>query len=797
MSDFFLGGILDPSSGERTGDHLTYEPHHLTTHGVIVGMTGSGKTGLGIVALEEALHQGIPTIVIDPKGDMGNLLLVFPELRADDFAPWIDPGEASRSGRSMEQAAQATADLWKDGLEGWGIDPGRLIELRDRVDATIYTPGSTSGTPLNVIGSLAPPDLDWDVHAETLRDEIEGFVSSLLVLAGIEADPITSPAHILLATIIEMAWREGHTLDLATLIGQVQAPPLRKLGVFELDTFFPPKERTKLAMRLNGLVASPSFSSWMEGPPLDIDRLLFDEDDKPNAAVINIAHLSDQERQFVVTLLMSKVVTWMRKQQGSSDLRALIYMDEVFGFAPPTAEPPSKKPILTLLKQARAYGVGLLLSTQNPVDLDYKAMSNAGTWLIGRLQTERDKARILEGLRSASGGVDIAVLDTMISGLGKRQFILHSTRSSAPVLFTTRWAMSYLAGPLSREQIAALTPAADRAPSKPTGEGAATAPTVSGDTTPVMPTVDEALPVAWMDPAATWASVVGADPLATEWNAGLAVRVRLRFDERHADLDHTVEWEAIWAPLTDRFDPSAGISVDHDDRDFSTDPPNGAVYRLPHADLSTTAWVRAAERDIKDWLTRNRTISLFKNPELKLHSRVGETREGFSARCADDATNRADAEMATLKDRFSTRIESVQGQLRTAELRVRDLTSDLESRRQQEILSGAGDLLSGLLGGRRRSPSLKGIASRRTQTKSAQDRLATAETKYTDKALSLEQLEDDLATEILSLASEWDARAGRIETVEVGLEKDDVTIDEVRVVWIPMSAGPSSSRSMA
>ncbi len=787
MSDFFLGGVLDPESGDRTDESLTYESHHLTTHGVIVGMTGSGKTGLGIVVLEEALHRGIPTIVIDPKGDMGNLRLVFPDFAATDFAPWIDPGEAKRSGGGIEAAAQQTADRWKQGLDGWGIGPGRLTELRDGVDVSIYTPGSTAGIPLNVIGSLAAPDLDWDVYAETLRDEIEGIVSSLLVLAGIEADPITSPDHILLATIVEKAWRDGHTLDLATLIGQVQSPPVRRLGVFELDTFFPPKDRTKLAMRLNGLVASPSFASWMEGPPLDIERLLFDENNKPNAAVINISHLSDQERQFVVTLILSKLVTWMRKQQGSSELRALVYMDEVFGFAPPTAEPPSKKPILTLLKQARAFGIGMLLSTQNPVDLDYKAMSNAGTWLIGRLQTERDKARILEGLRSASGGADIATLDTLISGLGKRQFILHSTRTSAPKLFTTRWAMSYLAGPLSREQIAALTP--DTAPSvqaSTPSDGPEPPPVVvAGDTTPVMPAISDALVVSWMDPAAPWAPQVGADSLAGVHSAGLAARVHLRYDDRHAGVDHAEVWEAVWPNLPASFDAGAGVAVDHDPRDFTTEPPADAVYRFPEADLSTVAYVRAAEREIKEWLTRSRGISVWKNTALKLYSRVGESSDAFAARCADEATNLADGDIAKLKDRYASRISTVQGQLRTAELRVRELTSDLESRRQTEILSGAGDILGGLLGGRRRSSSLKGIASRRAQTRKSQDRLATAESKFSDTAYDLERLEDELTTEILDVTAEWDRKAGEIESFEIGLEKDDVTVDDLRIVWIP------------
>ncbi|NND84579.1 MAG: ATP-binding protein [Acidimicrobiia bacterium] len=787
MADFFLGGILDPETGERSDDALHYEGSHLTTHGVILGMTGSGKTGLGVIVLEEALRSGVPVLVIDPKGDMGNLALTFPDFAPDDFAPWVDASAGAAEDKGVDELAAGAASLWEKGLAGWGLGGDDVRALRDGSQVTVYTPGSTAGTPLNVIGSLAPPDLSWD-DAEIIRDEIEGFVSSLLVLADIDADPVTSPEHILLSTIIEHHSQAGTALDLATLIGEVLDPPVRTLGVFELDAFFPPDDRRDLAMRLNGLVASPSFASWLEGPALDVETLLFDEDKRPNAAVISIAHLSDAERQFVVTLLLGKVVTWMRSLEGTGELRALIYMDEVFGFAPPTAEPPSKKPILTILKQARAYGVGLVLSTQNPVDLDYKAMSNAGTWMIGRLQTERDKARIMEGLRSASGDVDVAMLDRAISGLGKREFILHSTRRSSPTRFTTRWAMSYLAGPLSREQLGLLKrDVPTSSPNTRTVAEAAEPPITElrDGVSPVMPDIHASLRPGWLSPSAPWATTIGADHSSTTYGAGVAARVRMRFDDRYAEVDHTEEWEVVWPQVADSLDPDDALPVDHDDRDLTDDPPDRITYDVPEADLSGASWGRDAAAALKAWLVANERIELLKHPDLKLYSRVGEGREQFLARCTEAAERSADEAIEKIRGRFASRISTVQGQLRNAELRVRELEADIQVRQQNEVLSGAGDLLGSILGGRRRSSSIRGIASRRAQTQKAQLRLQTAEAKQADTYQKLIDLEDDLQDAILEETREWTDLADDIEPILIGLEKDDVDVVSLRVVWIP------------
>jgi hypothetical protein len=783
---FYLGGVIDPRTGKRTDEEVRYEPGDLTTHGVIVGMTGSGKTGLGIIFLEEALRAGLPALILDPKGDMTNLLLTFPDLSPADFRPWIDEAAAQRDGTTPDEAAAAVAASWASGLESWGLSGADLAALRAAAECTIYTPGSGAGIPLNVLGSLAAPSAGADTEA--FRDEIEGLVSGLLGLVGIEADPLASREHILLANLIENAWARGIELTLEGLIEVVHRPPLRKLGVFELETFFPEKDRLALALRLNNLVASPSFTAWRSGPPLEIPSMLWTPEGKPRAAILYLAHLSDAERQFAVTLALSRLVTWMRSQPGSSELRALVYMDEVFGFVPPTAVPPAKKPILTILKQARAFGVGMLLSTQNPVDLDYKAMSNAGTWCIGRLQTERDKARIMEALQSASGGRDLAGLDATISGLGKRQFLLHNTRDPEPVVFTTRWALSYLRGPLTRDEVARLT--ADdplRAAAAPATPAQAAAGPEAEHRVAAAPRVAPGTPVYYLDPAAAWAEQVGAGRGGTELEAALAVRVHLTFDDTAADLRQVEEWEAVFHPLEEHFDPAAAVAVDYDRRDFLTGAPAGASYGLPAAPLHTKTYFSGASRDLKEYLARERTVAVLRNRPLKLYSRVGEDREAFAARCRAAAETAGDAEAAKIRDRFEGRLDTLRRQIEDARFKVEQADLDSASRRSEEVASGLGTVIGVLLGGRRSTGSLGTIASKRSMTRKAQQRRAGAEARLTGKLEDLEELEDDLAEELADIRTAWAAKAAEIDELEIPLEKSDIVVDEVAVVWVPVA----------
>jgi hypothetical protein len=784
---FFLGGLIDPTTSKPTGEPLVFDSSDFTTHGVIVGMTGSGKTGLGMVVLEEALLNGVSCLVIDPKGDMGNLLLSFPDFEASDFEPWMEESEAATEGVSVGELAAKTAGSWKAGLEATGISGDRLTKLIDTSEITIYTPGSSSGVGLNVLGSLAAPAIDWEHDAEVARDEIEGLVSSILLLADIEADPVSDPRHILLASIIERAWSDGNDLDLASLVGQIPNPPFRKLGVFEIDTFFPEKDRMDLAMRLNGLLASPSFAGWLQGEPLDIGKML-EGGSKARAAIVYLAHLSDTERQFMVTLLLSKMTTWMRSRPGSSSLRHLIYMDEVYGYVPPVKEPPSKKAILTILKQARAFGVGMLISTQNPVDLDYKALSNAGTWMIGRLQTEQDKARLLDGLDSAAGGVDTNAYASLIAGLDKRQFVLHSTASLEPVVFATRWAQSYLAGPLTRDQVGKLMQGrvSTEIPTRAESGAHATEPEGDEGLVPVMPPIAGEVSTYFLDPSAPWVNEVGAGPGSTSLALGAAATIEVLYDDTPSKLSHTETYEAVVFPIGSLVSHENVFSVDHDERDFRQDPPSKAAFELPEAKVDTASYWSGLQKDLIAHLVANRPIRIFKNATLKLYSRVGETEEEFGARSRDAANDAADAEIAKLKEKYRTRIDRVKDQISRAENRVSELEAVAASKQQEELVTGVGEVLGGLLGGRKSSAALSKAASRRTATRNAQARAETAVGGLADKMSDLAELEIDLEDDVLEITNRYEGLAAEIETVDVGLEAPDVRVVELKAVWIPV-----------
>jgi hypothetical protein len=793
----FIGETIDATSGDRAGQPILLDSADLTTHGVIVGMTGSGKTGLGVVMIEEALLAGIPVLAIDPKGDLGNLCLTFPDLQARDFEPWIDEGSARVQDQTVAELADQTAERWTEGLASWGLGSPDLSALEQAATPVIYTPGSNAGVPLDVMGRLSAPATD---DAATRQDEIDSTVSGLLGLIGIESDPLSGREHILLANLIARAWDTGTDLDLATLVGQIIDPPLRKLGVLDLDTFFPADDRQDLALKLNGLLASPSFAAWAQGAPLDIERMLWTEQGKARAAIVSIAHLSETERQFAVTLVLGKLISWMRTKAGTGELRVMVYIDEVMGLAPPVSNPPTKKPILTLLKQARAFGVGLVLSTQNPVDLDYKAISNAGTWLIGRLQTEQDTDRLIDGLRSADGTVDIGAIEATIASLDKRQFVMRTTRSSEIPLLTTRWAMSYLAGPLTSDkitdlmadqsQLTAPTPAPGTEPEAAAGAEAGAAPdgpALADNESTVPPPLPDKLTVRYARASAPWLTEVGASPEPAPLQAFLTARVELLFDETKAKLRHQEEWEAIVAVTAEGIDTEGAVAVDFDDRDFTFEPPPNPVYVLPPVDLTASA-IRSAKSDLRAKLYHDTTYLLLNNPELKLWSRPGETAEAFALRCEAAADEGADEAAAKLRDKLERKRESIERALAKAEDRVGELEVQVAGRRQQELVDVGSSILGGLLGGRGRARKLASAARRaasgRRQTSTTSARLDSARSRVAEKIDELHDLELDLAEALMEIDDEWSSKALEVEEVEIPLEKSDISVEDFSLVWL-------------
>jgi hypothetical protein len=797
MAELRLGGIVDAATHERTADPAGVPTDELTTHGVIVGMTGSGKTGLGVVLVEECLAAGIPALLIDPKGDLTNLALTFPNLAATEFEPWVNEGDASKANQSVPEFAAAQAETWTKGLSGWGLGAEQVRSLHEGVEVTIYTPGSPHGVGLNIIGTLdVPADMS---DPQAVQEEIDAYVSSLLNLVGIEADPLSSREHILLSTIINDAWTHDRALDLATLVASVQQPPFRKVGVLELDSYYPADDRMKLAMKLNGLLASPAFASWLVGERIDIASMLRTPDGRPRCAVVSIAHLDDAQRQSAVSVVLAKLISWMRRQSGTSDLRTLLYMDEVAGYLPPNGNPPTKPPIMLLLKQARAFGVGVVLSTQNPVDVDYKALSNAGTWMIGRLQTEQDKARLVDGLTSAAGSVDPGAVGDTISGLGKREFVMKRASKDTVSVFTTRWAMSYLRGPLTREQITSLkvaaapaapgapvAPAAPLAPATPVAPAAPAAPVavapiapaspLAADETPVQPKVAEGVPVHYLDPAATWAASVGSVP-GHRFTPGAIARVLLHFHDARAGIVLDQEYEAILTPLSPFPAADQFRAVDYDDRDLLTSPPPGAVYRLPPTEVGARTWWTTLQRDLADNLQRSMAVEVPTNPELKLYGRIGETGPAFAARCQAAATDAADKEIAALQSKYQTKLAAAQRKIDAA-------NNTLERQREARasaISSDAMGMLGGLFGGRKTS-----MTSAARRASAATDKVGAAEDKVEELLAVYADLQSELATEMADIRAEWVTKAAAVSPMSVTLAKSDVKVSAIGLVWIPM-----------
>jgi hypothetical protein len=817
MGAFYLGRSYDEEKRELGEALVLYDSKDLVTHAVCVGMTGSGKTGLCIGLLEEAAIDGVPSIIIDPKGDLSNLLLTFPELTGEAFEPWINEDDAQRKGISNDEYATQQADLWKKGLADWGQGGDRIQRLRDAAEFVIYTPGSNAGISVSILKSFAAPDQALQDDAELLRDRINTTVTSLLGLLGIQADPIQSREHILISTILNTAWTQGQNLDLSALIQQIQSPPMAKIGVLDLESFYPSKERFSLVMALNNLIASPGFGAWMEGEALDIGQMLHASTGKPRVSVFSIAHLGDAERMFFVSLLLNQVLGWMRTQSGTTSLRAILYMDEIFGYFPPVANPPSKLPLLTLLKQARAFGLGVVLATQNPVDLDYKGLANTGTWFIGRLQTERDKQRVMEGLEGAAAsqgvGFDKQAMERTLAGLGSRVFLMNNTHEDAPEVFQTRWTLSYLRGPLTRNQIKVLmsgpkttletqaTPAPARAQAASGSAIAETPPPVGSVAAgpqaappPLAPAVQQYfIPTRGSSPD-------GSPPLYRPMVYGAA---KVGFVDAKLGIDESQDVCCL-APITN--DP-VPVSWDNSQEagvassDLEKDPPGDAHYEDVPAAAGKAKSYQSWTKDYVAFLYGTQKLELLKSKSIGECSKPGEAERDFRVRLQQTAREQRDAQVEQLRLKYAPRLAALQDRLRRAQQAVEREGAQASQAKLQTAISFGTTLLGALFGRKAVSVSTLGRATTAARGigRSAKEQQDIGRAQETVDALQakLAEMETELQTETQALEAKIDAQTEQLETLSIKPKKTNISVQLVTLAWAPFWRDESGGTTAA
>ncbi|WP_437187476.1 ATP-binding protein [Planctomicrobium sp. SH668] len=771
---------------------MLYDSKDLTTHALIVGMTGSGKTGLGITLLEEAAIDNIPAIVIDPKGDMGNLMLTFPNLQPNDFQPWVEPGEALRKGMNVEEYATRQALQWKEGLADWDQSPDRITRLRNAAEVAVYTPGSDAGIPLSVLKSLNAPPPAVRENADALRESTSNAVSALLSLLGVNADPLRSREHILLSNIVETAWKAGRNLDLAQLIREIQTPPFDKIGVMDLESIFPTADRRELSIAINNVLASPAFASWTQGEPLDIQNLLYTQEGKPRLAVLSIAHLNEQERMFFVTIVLNEMISWMRSQPGTSSLRAILYMDEMFGYLPPTSNPSSKTPMLTLLKQARAYGVGIVLSTQNPVDLDYKALSNAGTWFLGRLQTERDKLRVLDGLQGASEAAGVAFdrqrIETILSGLKNRVFMMNNVHEDHPVVFQVRWALSYLRGPLTREQLRTLTAPLKSRLKLLTGtsseKSASSTPSATG-TSNHLPLVPQEIKQRFLPISRS----VSRDAQIV-YKPALCGLAQTHYVDAKSKTDFWTEVRKIVRLDTDEvskdpWDESESLAKVNTE----TSGASAAEYIHPPAECLRASTYKSWTASFKNYLYRSQVLTLSFSPDLKLYSSPQDAQGAFSARLTQQAREARDLQKEKLQQKYASSIGKVDERIRKAGQRVEVEKQQASSSTMSAAMTFGTSVLGVLFGRKTLSATnaTKAATSMRAASRAMEQRgdvkraVETMEQLQSEKAELIKSLESELnkITETFS-----DAQI-RVEDYPINPRKSDLSVDELGIIWIP------------
>lgn len=793
---FYLGRQTEDINGRPVDGRLLYDSKDLTTHAMVVGMTGSGKTGLCIDLLEEAAYDRIPSIIIDPKGDISNLLLTFPDLNAASFKPWVDGGQATRAGLTKDQFAKQQADLWRDGLSQWDITPENISKLRETVDFKVYTPGSIAGNPMAILKSFAAPGKEVLEDADTFNSLIIATVSSLLALVGIEADPIQSRQHILLSNIVNHHWRNGKSLTVARLIREIQNPPFETVGVLELETFFPKKDRSTLAMTLNNLLASPTFASWMTGSSLNIKRLLHTSAGKPKVSIISIAHLNDSQRMFFVTMLLNEMITWMRSQAGTSSLRAILYMDEVFGYFPPVGNPPSKEPMLTLLKQARAYGLGVVLATQNPVDIDYKGLSNMGTWFLGRLQTERDKARVLEGLEGAAAQAgstfDKQKMEQILAGLGNRKFLMNNVHEDQPVVFQTRWAMSYLRGPLTRSQLQKLI---DQDKSEnPEEYLEAESEAESQDVSPKVELPEEDprdLIPEKVDQSYLCSDISSSENYPIRYRPALFAEAKVHFVRATYKVDQWQDFQVL-IPIEGDDIPDTLCAPGyflHGQPELEDTPEEECQFWPIPKSLQKETSFRRWEKDLKNELYQKKRLNVWKCVDLKVYSKPGKSEGDFRAELETIVSEKRDLECEKLRKRYASKFQTMKNRVSRAEEKLEREEEQYKQSRTSSWLSMGTTIMGALLGRKAISStsarSAAGSVRSWGRTSKEKSDIKRAADNLEDLKEQFTQLEEEFQNDLDGIELRLNVDELELIELEVSPRKSDTSIETLQVVWMP------------
>lgn len=764
---FYLGKDLEKDTMKASEALTLLKNKNFTTHAAIIGMTGSGKTGLGVGIIEEAALDNIPSIIIDPKGDMGNLCFVDSDFSSKAFKPWVED-EAISKEKDVTAYAEEISAMWKEGIESWGQSTQRVAKLQ-AVPKTIYTPGSSAGVAINVMSSLEAPPAEVMEDSDTFTSYLKSTTVSLLSLVGIDADPLESKEYMLLAQIITKSWINYESIGIESLIGKIIKPSFKKIGVLPLDAFYPQDARFKLATKFNSLLASPSFSLWLQGDSMDIQKLLYDEDGKAKIAIFSISHLNDNERMFFVTLLLNKYISWMRRQSGTSALKTILYMDEIYGFFPPTKNPPSKEPMLLLLKQARAFGVGVVLSTQNPVDLDYKGLSNIGTWFIGRLQTTQDIERVIDGLGGKVGAsYTKSEIKTLLANLKKRTFFLKSAHLDDIRLFSTRWVMSYLKGPLKRDEIRTLMH--DKKEAQNIELETVDTMIKNKNSLTSFQQIDDSIPQYFEIDSS----------LTNEFSPTLGAMATVHFYNARKGIDESKEL-TLSLPLSKNQKNIDWKEAKREEESFENYPSVAAskakFQALPDIVLEDKK-LRIAIRQLKEYLYREEYLELLRCNAPKFESKVFESKSDFKVRLQDMLNDKKEVAIEKLQVRFEKKEKTLLTRLSRARERVEKEAADSTS----SMIETGIAVLGALFG--RTSPTKIGRAFKKGSSilKERGD-MSRAEERMDTVREDIEALEYALEDDIDELGEKYDVESCEIEIFKIKPRKTDIDVEHCAVVW--------------